>query len=402
MDNYWNRSDSAGVRDRSHQTRGERENPSFSSTLLDQIYRSIDGEDELVLYTETTRKKKHHSTTTSTLKNDQDVANFRRMEKKKVISSTSEKIIPHNKSAAADYRRKSLENGGDISSMLLNSSWSSSDSSSGFFSSEAESSFGVSSNSNYRPKPIRTNFSTQQPAAGTFQNHQLSEQKLKHQGGTGGFVKTKSKALKIYGNLKKVKQPISPGGRIASFLNSIFSSAGNAKKAKISSTEAEEERSLERKSKSAHASSCSSASSFSRSSCLSKTPSSNGTKRSVRFYPVTTVIVDADYQQSRGHKYNLQRDERNNLNSTEKHRLHIKEKNRRVEEAARDLLKNYHKKVECEMDDQEDDDAASYASSDLFELDNLNSAFERYREELPVYETTYFDTNRAIANGLIN
>ena len=69
------------------------------------------------------------------------------------------------------------------------------------------------------------------------------------------------------------------------------------------------------------------------------------------------------------------------------------------------------KKSEVEFDDvmhyedeeeEDDDDVASCASSDLFELDNLSAiGIERYREELPVYETTHFNTNRAIANGFI-
>ncbi|BAU02164.1 hypothetical protein VIGAN_11161000 [Vigna angularis var. angularis] len=47
-------------------------------------------------------------------------------------------------------------------------------------------------------------------------------------------------------------------------------------------------------------------------------------------------------------------------------------------------------------------DAANYSSSDLFELDHLSvMGNNRYREELPVYETTHVNTNRAIANGLI-
>lgn len=221
-----------------------------------------------------------------------------------------------------------------------------------------------------------------------------------------GFVKTKSKALKIYGDLKKVKQPISPGGRLASFLNSLFT-AGNTKKPKVVS------------SNSGNASStCSSASSFSR-SCLSKsTPksSSNGTKRSVRFYPVS-VIVDEDCQPC-GHK-NLYEEKKPNSESVrslrnsinEELKFHSMEKNRRVEEAAKDLLRNYSnsqiKKMEIFDDDEEDDDeydGASCASSDLFELDNLSAIgidSNRYLEELPVYETTHLDTNRAIANGLI-
>lgn len=52
--------------------------------------------------------------------------------------------------------------------------------------------------------------------------------------------------------------------------------------------------------------------------------------------------------------------------------------------------------------DDEDDDGLSCSSSDLFELDNLSViGIERYREELPVYETTNFKTNCAIANGLV-
>ncbi|XP_062080361.1 protein BIG GRAIN 1-like B [Humulus lupulus] len=59
-----------------------------------------------------------------------------------------------------------------------------------------------------------------------------SQQKKTAKLENGGFSKTKLKALKIYGELKKVKQPISAGGRIATFINSIFNS-GNVKKAKI-------------------------------------------------------------------------------------------------------------------------------------------------------------------------
>jgi len=102
----------------------------------------------------------------------------------------------------------------------------------------------------------------------------------------------------------------------------------------------------------------------------------------------------------------------------------VVDKSRRVEEAAREFLKEYHRsqkrsnfinfrdfpnnvaedKDEDEDDDDtdDDDDAASYSSSDLFELDHLSvMGNNRYREELPVYETTHVSTNRAIANGLV-
>lgn len=55
-----------------------------------------------------------------------------------------------------------------------------------------------------------------------------------------------------------------------------------------------------------------------------------------------------------------------------------------------------------QQEDDDDDDGASCASSDLFELENLSGiGGYRYSEELPVYETTNLDTNRAIANGFI-
>ncbi|CAN4086992.1 unnamed protein product [Withania somnifera] len=369
-------------------------NPSFSSSLLDAIYRSIEQE-EIVLHKETMLKKQSNN-----------------MESFQMENWMEEKVVVRSKSAA-EFERN----------LMNSSSSSSSDSSCGgvFSSSETESTYnnvginssGGSSSSCYglnRPKPIRTSVSAPKQAKhlnnhyGDFSPTQLPMErdfapKTKRE---TGFVKTKSKALKIYGDLKKVKQPISPGGRLASFLNSLFTT-GNAKKPKVSSS-------------SPNASTCSSASSFSR-SCLSKnTPksSNNGTKRSVRFYPVS-VIVDEDCQPC-GHK-NLYEEQKpkdisvKNIRNTIHEELifHAMEKNRRVEEVAKDLLRNYQrnshiKKMEI-FDDEDEDDGASCASSDLFELDNLSAIGidnnNRYREELPVYETTHLDTNRAIANGLI-
>ncbi|KAI5602406.1 hypothetical protein BDE02_01G154200 [Populus trichocarpa] len=441
--------------------RHQRQNPSFSSTLLDVIYRSIDesgngkGEEEqLIFYRETMRKKHeiNHGFKGEEMTSLQRACMIEKWMEKKV---SHEKVSVRRKSMA-DFDKKSRK---DLDSVLLNSSSSSSESSCGgvFSSSESESIYGVnssrSSTTSYtmqRPKPVRTSISARPEKyqrredlhqTDTFQHHERNyapNQKAKPE---GSFVKTKSKALKIYGDLKKVKQPISPGRRLASFLNSLFTT-GNAKKAKITTPGGSYE---ERKLKSEQASTCSSASSFSR-SCLSKTPSSrggklssnNGAKRSVRFYPVS-VIVDEDCRPC-GHK-NLYGSDRHEMSSTlvaaavttatrnncptsdEELKLHVMNENRRIEEVARDLLKNYQKKKEeqfdhmstdlcndnthqvCSEEEEEesddDDDIASCASSDLFELDNLSVVgIERYREELPVYETTHLGTNRAIANGL--
>jgi len=372
-----------------------RENPSFSSTLLDAIYRSIDeghGEErekELILYRESTMRKKQSS---GQLKEqEEEMASFRRacMIEKWMDKKVNEKVVVRRNSTAY-FDRKSLNDRG-FHRLLQNSSSSSSESSSGggFSSSESsESVYALKSRSScygmQRPKPIRTSFSGQNPQS----------EKPKHE---NGFVKTKSKALKIYGDLKKVKQPISPGGRLASFLNSLFT-AGNSKKAKMSSSAYET--SSERKSKSTATSTCSSASSFSR-SCLSNTPSSRGqfsngggVKRSVRFCPRVSVIVDEDCRPKDAAEI----------------KCYVMGANYRVEEVAKDLFKNYQKEIKEDLhmkdvlqeDSDDDDDAASCSSSDLFELDNLSAiGIERYREELPVYETTHFHTNRAIANGLL-
>ncbi|KAK4395079.1 protein BIG GRAIN 1-like B [Sesamum angolense] len=408
----------------SHRTSSN--NPSFSSTLLDAIYRSIDqGEEELVIYREAMRKKQQtfgseagaDAKVRGVFKSEEEMANFQRacMIEKWMEKKVSEKVVVRRKSDLQTKKpRKEREH----------SSSSSSDSScggggGGFFSSSEAESFPVR-----RPKPVRTGgLGFDKEKLGN--NHRdlefnrrdrrglgdELEQKPKNE---GGFSKTKSRALKIYGDLKKVKQPISPGSKLAGFLNSLFT-GGNLKKPKIAGNSDIDSPSL----KSTNASTCSSASSFSR-SCLSKTPSSRGkssggTKRSVRFSPVS-VIVDEDCQPC-GHKSLHDKKQtsnyevaKNSMRTVIKEELmvHVMEKNRRVEEVARDLLRNYHRKNhqvgyeheppfdqlhvknlvldEEEAEEEELEDAASYASSDLFELDNLSAIGmdQRYREELPV------------------
>ncbi|GMI82155.1 BIG GRAIN 4 [Hibiscus trionum] len=399
------------------QQRYRTENPSFSSTILDSIYRSIDdpnggsAKEELILYREATMAKKHSSNRSF---KDEEMTSLQRacmIEKWMEKKADNNKVVVRRK-PMADAERSSRN---DFVPVLLNSSSSSSDSSSGggFSSSESDSFHGAKSRSSssasshystHRPKPIRTGVLARQPEVeNSF--HGATQQKPKHE---GGFVRTKSKALKIYSDLKKVKQPISPGGKLASFLNSLFT-AGNTKKTNINSSSKYEET----KSKSDQATpTCSSASSLSR-SCLSKTPSSrgNGTKRSVRFCPVNDVILD-DENIRHENDNQIQTSMRSKTTSKELE-FRIMEENRRVVEAAKELLNSYHKKKEeydmidiCNVNevfsDDDDEDTASYASSDLFELNNLSAiGIERYREELPVYETTRLDTNRAIVNGLI-
>ncbi|CAH8383165.1 unnamed protein product [Eruca vesicaria subsp. sativa] len=144
--------------------------PSFSSTLLDQIYRSIDDSPPL----ESTRKKKqphslHHE----------------------------HAPIFHRRSIAAELERSRRTNTSSSSVFLRYSNSSSSDSS-GFSSSESNSFYLRSKPSSSppphtrQPNPIRTS-AIEKPSS-----------KQEH----GSFLRTKSKALKIYTDLKKVKQPL--------------------------------------------------------------------------------------------------------------------------------------------------------------------------------------------------
>ncbi|KAJ4893570.1 Uncharacterized protein Rs2_20364 [Raphanus sativus] len=350
--------------------------PSFSSTLLDQIYRSIDDSPPL----ESTRKKKHHNNT-SLHHEERD--------------TSDNKLVFHRRSIAADFERSRRTTTATTSSVFLRYSNSSSSDSSGFSSSESDSFYLRSKPSaspppphtTRQPKPIRTSLVAEKPS---------SKQEL------GGFLRTKSKALKIYTDLKKVKQPLSPGGRLATFLNSLFTNAAsNHKKLKKINTTVSSS-AEQPPPQSSSSTTCSSTSSFSR-SCLSKTPSSSGkSKRSVRFCPVN-VILDEDSSIHIPYGYG------NNLHGNNVVDRHVmEEENRRVIEAAKDLIRTYQKNkavTTCDnnVQEEDDDDAASYASSDLFELENLSAiGIERYREELPVYETTRLDnTNRAIATSLI-
>ena len=366
-----------------------RRTPSFSSSLLDAVYRSIDEStngDEATLC--------HYRETKTTLVKKQNNASS---EEERKVSSLRRAIMIEN------WVEKQSSHG---SAVHFNSTSSSSDSSSGgiFSSSEAESSYKEKSR---RSTPAKLDMSIQfEPR--NFDNSNNNQQKAKREG--GGFTKTKLKALKIYGELKKVKQPISPGGRITNFLNSIFNA--NAKKVKMCSVGVSDDVSFERKSKST----CSSATSFSR-SCSSKTPSSrdntysNGMKRSVKFCPVS-VIVDEDCR-SCVHKCIYEDDpslmptstvQRSAKSSSRKEELKnfVKEKESGVSNKARDYLRRGTGKLDLRgfIDDYEDDDALSYSSSDLFELDHL-IGIGRYIEELPVYETTSLKTNQAIANGFI-
>ena len=405
-----------------------RNNPSFSSSLLDEIYRSItDGDEdqkELHFYGETTAKK--HS-----LRGGRGVGEeeMRRVRGAAVTERWTEKegrekiVSRHQRRSLTEIDRK-WQYSHNQDPLFFSSSSSSSDSSyGGFSSSETESMKSLFAPA--KPRPIRTarlERSEKALSYGQSEFH-LFDDYRHHSAITREtskseeeILKSKSRALKIYGNLKKVKQPISPGGRLATFLNSLFT-AGNTKKSTktASSVGGFEDWSSEGKLNSQPSTTCSSASSFAR-SCLSKnSPSTkdksrNGANRTVRFFPVS-VIVDEDSRPC-GHKCLFGEEISTQTSASRKINKRNEEDRLKFQEAAAsELQRSLHQKktdnifnnfhVNYEEDD-EDDDAASCSSSDLFELDHLALiGNERYQEELPVYETTHIDTNLAIAKGLL-
>ncbi|KAM0031944.1 putative protein BIG GRAIN 1 [Helianthus debilis subsp. tardiflorus] len=239
-----------------------------------------------------------------------------------------------------------------------------------------------------RLKPLRTSNNED----GELNTHTSMCQKQLHE------PKAKSKAMKkIYRYIKKGTHPVSPGGRLARFLTSLFSTTTNTKnKSKSGDDEVVH---ADRKSKLTV--DVSTPCSFSRAS-LNQTRSSV-TTRNARFYPAS-MIDDDEYSQRGGHK-SVNGDRSDSINKEVN--MHVKDKKRHVEERTRNLLKNYQKKVEFVFDsiknndEDYEDETSSYASSDLFELDHLSTiGIDPCMQELPLYETTSVDANRAIANGL--
>ncbi|XP_047973591.1 protein BIG GRAIN 1-like B [Salvia hispanica] len=314
-----------------NQTQKSRKNdknpPSFSSTLLDEIYRSIDAN-----------------------------ADNREAARTSLVEKWMEK-----ERAAAAMRRKNQEHVHENDVVFFSSTSSSSDSSGALSSSDTEF-FASATRSKAklscfttRPKPVRTG-----PAE-------------------DDLIKSKSRALKIYANLKKVKQPISPGGRLTTFINSLFSNASGKK------IESRDDKSL------SSSTACSSASSYSR-SCLSKysprEKTRDGERRRVRFEPVNEEVVDR-------HK-NLGSGDSGRFGRPPLPPIELK-----VGKKAEFIAKRQNTKRVDVLCTDDEEDCLSDSSSDLFELDHL--AFfgsNRYSEELPVYETTHFDTNCAIASRL--
>ncbi|KAE9604678.1 hypothetical protein Lalb_Chr11g0074331 [Lupinus albus] len=285
-----------------------RRTPSFSSTLLDIIYHSIDESKsnldnvpQHALFNQTTNNNVSYN------------FNYKHVEKN---VRKEEKMNLHRAIMIEDWMdMKSSRR----SHQFMNSTTTTSSSSESLFSSSETD---TTCKSRYNKRSL--------------------EKKTNREGGFARTI-TKIRALKIYGEInQKMKQPISPG-----------------------------------------------------SSRIGKS-NDNGTKRCVRFYPFD------DYY---SHPHSVTK-----MTRTTSMKKESKEKCVEAAAAASSSsCKGYHNSCKGNSkfdftsfysngeDDCDEDDALSYSSSDLFELDHL---IGRYQEDLPVYETTNLETNKAIANSL--
>ncbi|XP_023002588.1 protein BIG GRAIN 1-like A [Cucurbita maxima] len=392
----------------------EHKNPSFSSSLLDEIYRSFD--DGEIEPSGETKFFRQTSTAIKQIKTrafeDKEMANLRRA---RLVEKWMEKEVGEKANVfrrQEPYRKSPIDHfDHDRDTLLFTSTSSSSDSSSGVLSSSDSESMFVSRSlipsscfSKSRLKAIRTGSGVRKAETERVKTrfNGISERQVFDE-----IPKSKSNGL------KKMKQPISPGVRLAGLITSLL----NTRKSKNSPA-------TERKDKTGEESTCSSASSFAR-SCLSKScassreKSGNRAKRSVHFCPIS-VIVDKDCREDSSSlmpvsiptAWKIGRSPAGKSEGKDS-KSQITEKSRIVEAAAREVLiknmntRNYREFVEKSDEDdggeEEDyeDENCSCASSDLFELDHLEMMGQRgYSEELPVYETTDVEKNRAISKGL--
>lgn len=207
----------------------------------------------------------------------------------------------------------------------------------------------------------------------------------------------------------QVKQPISPGRRISSFLNSLFNS-GNAKNRKRESLDGLSALRISRSVKDHQTTTCSLSSSFSRSSCLNKLPPSSTSRASNKF---TTSSNNSCSKRSV--RFCLVDDDPRRCGKKEDPRITPTPIVRKIAEITvieKEVINNMNidkyrsrgfEDEDLDEDEEEFDDGMSCTSSDLFELESIggNGVGSAYREELPVYGTTSLKKNHAIVNGLI-
>ncbi|KAM7277112.1 hypothetical protein ACFE04_018978 [Oxalis oulophora] len=334
---------------------------SFSSSLLDSIYRSIDD---------------------STESNSGNDLNFYEVRRTNMVKKQNNINGDFNIERERSSLRKAImiekwmdkQNGIDVAKVKSFATSSSSNSSIGrVFSSSSDESC---CREKIKPGLV---FSRQQV---TLPLKQETDKKKSVE----GFSKsTKIKSMRnIYTELKKVKQPSSPGGKLASFITSIFnSSSNNAKKVSI----------------------CSSSSSINAMEDISRHTDYKSKSKSKSMSSRSSLTRDHQTPSPRDHNSKYVNDmkrrlARSNYSPQVTKSCSLREimiKNNSYNEVNANININYN---EEEEDDDENNDVLSCSSSDLFELEHI-IINGRYREELPVFETTSVKTNQAIANSFL-
>ncbi|CAN8299396.1 unnamed protein product [Cochlearia groenlandica] len=355
-------------------------NPSFSSSLLDEIYNSIDHKPhktQSFLGSINTSKKQSMSVTRSSVPD-------RRFHQDRFFGSVS----------SSSDSNSSIFSSSDTELTHTKKTISSS--------SSRPLCFGPS-----KPKPIKTEDNKalfrQNRANRASKDHDYFSDTSKisrcDENWDDNRIRRSSKSH------KKPKTPASPGVRIVNFINSLFSN--NSKQASMAVKRYPRKMSHDdsvyvKKTNGYNPSTCSSASSFTR-SCMNKSSekSSDRIKRSVRFSPVNVIVPVSRNFLEEEEDYFSRKSVKKNV---------VEEGGRRsVEEIAREFLRDYHKNHEnslvksndydhdYDVDGDDDDDVVSDSSSDLFELNldgnnnnnNNNNHHNMYGDELPVYETTF-------------
>ncbi|KAL1557280.1 protein BIG GRAIN 1-like A [Salvia divinorum] len=205
------------------------------------------------------------------------------------------------------------------------------------------------------PRPVRTG---REQDRYLFDEYEEQERNI---ASAENLIKSKSKAMRIYANLKK---PISPGARLTTFLSSIF----NRKKSKGGDRSHPAAPPLESPAKTR---------------CSTKTPSKFAGRVEINNERSDLIRAAVNYRDTVPRANDRRPPLPPNAFQNGGRRRYTFDKSRYQRD---------------EEEEESDGDAISESSSDLFELDHssLFGIRDRFCEELPVYETTYFDQNRRL------
>ncbi|KAL8152310.1 hypothetical protein V2J09_010070 [Rumex salicifolius] len=355
-------------------------NPTFSSSLLNEIFLSIDREPPAVAADSSNLRR--------LLDQDRKMSSLRRsrlVHKWMDKPSFGDLIVPTPPPPPPPVVPAVVDE--DPDSFFSTTSVSSSDSSFGGLSSTASEAETPSFDSSSKPKtscfgPFRAPKPVKTKAK--VANTDLFGEDCSTNRSSSS---SSSRALKIYSQLKSLKQPISPGIKLAKYINSLFikeaSTSTSRKKKTTKNTKPDNPifrgvPAPERRYKSEETS--------------PEWPISFTSSFTKRDIPSSTSAISTSIASD--HKAALMKryDELRRLkigDIEEEEEEEEVDMNRKVlEEVALDLLNNYwnRKKTENDNDDDNNDkDDSSCSSSDLFEIDHLSLIGN---EELPVYETT--------------